>query len=212
MEPAVTRLLTTERLARYVRLGGSSEAGWDLYVWNAQIGSAYLEALSWVEVGLRNASAQQMDHLRRRTDPAGEWLDPTNPWFNPWFQQGTVSSIKQARSRVSQPNQHPETGRVIAELTFGFWVRLYSRHYEASLWTPALRHVFPAKMARATVHDRLLGLTQLRNRVAHHEPIFEQDHEANLDSIIETLHWLDPAYAAAVQPVLRVAHVANQRP
>ena len=50
VEPAATRLLTTERLARYVRLGGSSEAGWDLYVWNAHIGSAYLEALSWVEV------------------------------------------------------------------------------------------------------------------------------------------------------------------
>ena len=107
VEPAATRLLTTERLARYVRLGGSSEAGWDPYVWNAQIGSAY--PLSWVEVGLCNASAQQMDQLRRRTDPAGEWLDPTNPWFNPWFQQGTVSSSKHARSRVSQPNQHTQT-------------------------------------------------------------------------------------------------------
>ena len=105
MQPAVTRLLATERLARYVRLGGSSEAGWDMYAWNAQIGSAYLEALSWVEVGLRNASAQQMDQLRRRTDPAGEWLDPTNPWF----QQGTGSSSKHARSRVSQPNQHTST-------------------------------------------------------------------------------------------------------
>jgi len=71
-----------------------------LYVWNGQLCSAYLEALSWVEVGRRNATAEQMDGLRRSTDPAGEWLDPTAVWFTPWFQFGSIRNIKQARKQV----------------------------------------------------------------------------------------------------------------
>lgn len=212
MDPEVVRLLTPQRLARYVRVGGSDQAGWDLYVWNSQLCSAYLEALSWVEVGLRNATAEQMDQLRRSSDPAGEWLDPTSEWFTPWFQPGSVSNLKQARSQARRGKQQPVAGRVIAELTFGFWVRLYSRHYEASLWTPALRHAFPGGMARSTVHDRLRALQQLRNRVAHHEPIFEQDHAKNLDRLVETLSWLDASYATAVEAELRIGALATQRP
>lgn len=81
-----------------------------------------------------------------------------------------------------------------------------------ALWTPALRHAFPAKMARSTVHDQLSELNQLRNRVAHHEPIFEQDHARNLERIVETLSWLDESYAKAVEPELRIAATLARRP
>ena len=212
MDPAVARLLTKERLARYVRVGGSEPAGWDLYVWNGQLCSAYLEALSWVEIGLRNATAEQMCELRRHVDLDADWLDPTTEWFTPWFPPGSIHKIKQARKRAQRGDQPLASGRVIAELTFGFWVQLYSRNYEASLWTPALRHAFPAKMARSTTHGRLLELLGLRNRVAHHEPIFEQDHVENLERIVETLSWLDPSYANAVEPELRIQALVNQRP
>jgi hypothetical protein len=107
VEPAATRLLTTERLARYVRLGGSSEAGWDPYVWNAQIGSAY--PLSWVEVGLCNASAQQMDQRRRRTDPAGEWLDPTTRGSTRGSSKGpsraASTPVRESVNRTSTPKR-----------------------------------------------------------------------------------------------------------
>lgn len=212
MDPAVTRLLTTERLGRYVRAGGSDQAGWALYVWNSQMCSAYLEALSWVEVGLRNATADQMDQLRRSSDPKGEWLDPRSEWFSPWFQAGSVSNLRQARSQAQRGAAGVVAGRVIAELTFGFWVRLYSRHYEASLWTPALRHAFPAKMSRVAVHDQLLTLQRLRNRVAHHEPVFEQNHVENLGRIIETISWLDERFARAVEPELCFQEILARRP
>lgn len=212
MDSAVARLLTEERLGRYVRAGGSEQAGWDLYVWNSQMCSVYLEALSWVEVGLRNATADQMDQLRRSTEPEGEWLDPRTEWFSPWFQIGSVKNLKQARSQALRGGDAPVAGRVVAELTFGFWVRLYSRHYEASLWTPALRHAFPPKMARSTVHDRLLVLQRLRNRVAHHEPVFEQNHAGNIERIIETISWLDESFARAVEPELRFPAVLARRP
>lgn len=212
MDPAVVRLLTPERLARYVRVGGSERAGWELYVWNSQMCSAYLEALSWVEVGLRNATADQMDQLRRTTDSIGDWLDPEEEWFQPWFQPGSVQNLRQARSQIPRGSGAPVAGRVIAELMFGFWVRLYSRYYTDSLWTPALHRAFPVGMARSAVHERLLLLNRLRNRVAHHEPVFEQDHERNRELIVEALSWLDSGYAQAVEPELRLTTVLAQRP
>jgi hypothetical protein len=34
-------------------------------------------------------------------------------------------------------------GKVVAELTFGFWRYILAGTYQATLWSPALRHAFP---------------------------------------------------------------------
>lgn len=64
--------------------------------------------------------------------------------------------------------------KVVAELTFGFWVYLTDPNLEHTLWIPALHKAFlpnkPPK--RADLNRDLEKLRQLRNRVAHHEPIF----------------------------------------
>ncbi len=63
---------------------------------------------------------------------------------------------------------------MIAELTFGFWIQLTDRKFEHVLWTPALHKAFaPRKAPKRAVFNQLLEqLRQLRNRIAHHEPIF----------------------------------------
>ncbi len=68
-------------------------------------------------------------------------------------------------------------GKIIAELTFGFWLQLIDSKLEHSLWVPCLHKAFAPRKApkRATFNQQLEGLRQLRNRVAHHEPIFHLD-------------------------------------
>ncbi|ELB86058.1 hypothetical protein Rwratislav_46905, partial [Rhodococcus wratislaviensis IFP 2016] len=53
---------------------------------------------------------------------------------------------------------------------FGFWRFLHSRSYEATLWTPSLRHAYPHQTPRRR-SDVYNHLNTLRNRIAHHEPI-----------------------------------------
>ncbi|MFN7835772.1 MAG: hypothetical protein ACK5NY_08320 [Burkholderiaceae bacterium] len=68
-------------------------------------------------------------------------------------------------------------GKVIAELTFGFWLQLTDAKLEHKLWVPYLHKAFAPRKApkRAVLNQKLEKLRQLRNRVAHHEPIFHLD-------------------------------------
>lgn len=92
------------------------------------------------------------------------------------FPEGVPTDTgKAAHKRKVAARQAPITvtiGQVVAQLTFFFWKRLYSKDYANVLWTP-LKTVFPdRRLKRADIATQLEHLYQSRNRVAHHEPIF----------------------------------------
>lgn len=94
--------------------------------------------------------------------------------------------IDQARGRAATTGiVHP--GKVVAELNFGFWRYLLTARYEASLWTPALRHCFPIGLARSTVYDPVENINAFRNRVAHHEPIHARNLHDDIDRLTQLL-------------------------
>lgn len=66
-------------------------------------------------------------------------------------------------------------GQIISQTTFGFWKRLYSSEYDAILWKPSLKKVFPNKnLKRSDITKALETVYATRNRVAHHEPVYGQ--------------------------------------
>jgi hypothetical protein len=58
---------------------------------------------------------------------------------------------------------------------------------------PYLYKVFPAKLKRKAIHDRLLDLKSLRNRIAHHQRIIGGKRDLNLDyeNLLEAISWFD---------------------
>lgn len=90
------------------------------------------------------------------------------------------SSRRRAQIAVSE-------GAVIAELTFHFWKKLYSGHYEQRLWRTALKRTFPNKrLKRAEVAERLEAIYQTRNRLAHHEPVLH----ARFAEVVASIVWV----------------------
>ena len=78
-------------------------------------------------------------------------------------------------------------GQLIAQLTLFFWKRLFSPDYEATLWKPSLRRLFPNKaVSRAQIAANLENLYQTRNRIAHHEPVMD----ARLASVLAAVDFL----------------------
>jgi len=74
--------------------------------------------------------------------------------------------------------------QVIAQLTMHFWKRLFSDQYETMLWKRGLRKVFPTKtLKRADVASQLEVIYEMRNRLAHHEPVYGSRLEAVLEAI-----------------------------
>jgi hypothetical protein len=66
-------------------------------------------------------------------------------------------------------------GQIIAQLTMAFWKRLFSSEYEYELWDRSLKYIFPAKnLKRAHIAKQFEEIYQARNRIAHHEPIYDK--------------------------------------
>jgi hypothetical protein len=66
-----------------------------------------------------------------------------------------------------------ESGQIIAQLTMYFWKKLISDDYEQTLWKRSLKNLFPNKsIKRGEIARHLEKIYQVRNRIAHHEPVY----------------------------------------
>ncbi len=175
-----------------------------------------------LEVLLRNRIDSTMVNHVGQHPGTGEWFDDPR-WIEStghWWDQPAIDSIERAKQELreqSAPGQPVRRGQIVAKLSFGFWKRPTHARYEESFWLPALDKAFavPAPNAvarREKLFDHLTVLNDLRNRVAHHEPICKpwrfivrggRDVMYPLDSqykmLVNVIEWIDPAAGAWVK-------------
>ena len=170
----VAKTLTHPRLGKYLRAANNDDQqALRLYVLNSKVGAALMTDLHYAEVALRNRFA---DELAVKFGPG--WYKA--PAFLNLVDVGAQKILRKAERAAgkhwSGPLPLPD-GKVIAELTFGFWVSLTDPGLEHKLWVPCLHKAFaPRKPPKRAVFNQLLEkLRQLRNRIAHHEPVFHLD-------------------------------------
>lgn len=155
-----------ERMARYLKLtGGNLAAAIRLHHLDALLAAEVTVSLKVTELSLRNAIHATLSQATGSPywfrDRGINWRD--REWKK--LKQAEKRAGHYARSAVS-------VGKVISELTFGFWIGCFARPYEHELWHPHLKRLFPdQRIKRQHVFDRLNTLFLIRNRVAHHETI-----------------------------------------
>lgn len=171
-----------------------------LYGWNAAISAVFLHPLHICEVTIRNAIA----------DALGNLYGPNWPW-QAGFVQSLANPAVGYRARQDLSNvanevgalPHPTTGKVIPEVKFAFWEHMFTARYQATIWNSEILRVFPhfpagtmPHQARALLYTELGRIRKLRNRIAHHEPIFQRNLQDDLDRLerlisFRCLHTLD---------------------
>lgn len=194
---AIATRLTADRLKSYRAATASLEASIDLYDWNIGVGASLHEDISRLEVIFRNTVDEAL--VQRGT---------AQNWPEVWYlrkklfpgKQGAKATrtIEKARRQATRAGQLPEVhGKVIAELSFGFWRYLCTKDYLTSLWVPALVGAFPnhpdaadPRKVRADVESRIEKLHFLRNRIAHHEPIHQRNLLQDHRHALEILNWI----------------------
>jgi hypothetical protein len=195
---ALETSLSPERLATYQRaVGADRTRAMRLYIWNTAISAAFYGPLQGLEVALRNAMANAL-----ALTYGAAWYD--NPACG--FDAGTLNRIAAAKDELRRGRYPLDASHLVAALSFGFWVALLGsgghsatmgagkRNYEMTLWRPCLFRAFHhARMNRRQAHQRLDYLRTLRNRIAHHEPIFTRHLAADYQSILTVAGWIDPA-------------------
>lgn len=173
---------------------------------NAQLSAAMLTDLHFVEIALRN----KFDGALAAKFGAAWFYDAT---FRGRLPARTLQILDDAIAEASKnlsPGQQLLPGKVVSELSFGFWHNLTNKRFMHDLWIPCFGALFgsASKTMRSKIHTDLETLRYLRNRIAHHEPIFHMDLEYRQKIMIELAVMLCPTTASVLRSTSTVrAHL-----
>lgn len=202
--------LTVERLTSYDAATTCPTASLALYEWNSEVGAAFFVSLQGFEVVLRNALHLQLTLWHRREGLSGHWFDDPRRLLDP---RGTAD-VEEARRRIGRLRRPFTPGRIVSELSFGFWRYLLSARYEQSLWTPALRHAFPhlRPQRRRDIAERVERLHLVRNRLAHHEPVHRRDLARDHADLLFVVDAICPVTRSWIDRTSTLGEVIGRRP
>jgi hypothetical protein len=138
-DKAVIELISPDRLNPYLTAcAGDTAAALALYRWNSDFAAAFFEPLGHLEIMLRNALDARLVARQQRRGRTIEWYTDTAVPLS----DNACGDIAQARQRAGRNAPVIPRGKIIAELSFGFWRFLLARQYKTSLW-PDLAGAFP---------------------------------------------------------------------
>ena len=202
--------LSAERLGAYARPEDTDDVdSVARYLWNLALCSTLQPALHTLEVAFRNhlftVSKRIVDESTLHFHRVPCWLD-ARPSLLAYHERQRVEEAKETIQTRGSPMTE---GRLVSILGFGFWVSLCKRPYEQGrsggprLWpalaTKGFPHLPRAKRTRSQVFHALNPLRDLRNRVSHHEPVWDRRLNRSHQDIIETISWINRDLAATLK-------------
>jgi hypothetical protein len=199
--------LSEPRYARFLEAAeGNHERGVALYEWHADLSVASFGLIHHFEVLLRNAIDRSLGAGQPQTPIKDTWLLD--------FEILQPDGIKQVITAIErlEKGKLVTRGRIVAGLHFGFWAGLFGRRYE-ELWRHGLRAVFPhGTLTRKDLSAKVRLIQHLRNRVAHHDSLLDQDTQARLNDMLTIAGWIDPAARAWLSEHADALEIARSMP
>ena len=162
------------RISRYLTAcGGHTKQAMTLYRLNLRLSQELFTVISCFEVALRNAIDQHYvgmlgnDWIRNNAAPGGR--------FDNIQCQQTANAINDEIRKLGGAYSH---NKLVAGLGFGFWRYMFAQNQYRNAGSTLLL-IFPAKPLSTAqtqynqtfVFNQLVNLNEIRNRIAHHEPI-----------------------------------------
>jgi hypothetical protein len=204
-------LLTNERMGSYFNSSSGILGAFRLYEWNMSASASVMHTVGMVEVLVRNALDKSLASWSDSRHPGVDWLTL------PMLDARARADITEAKRRASQRNGVATHGKIIAELSFGFWRYLVASRYLTGLWIPAAQHAFPhgasdPRRRRVLAEASLKSLNFVRNRAAHHEPIHRRDLTRDLLTSAEIAGRISPTARDWVLARSTLSEIMDARP
>lgn len=183
-------ILHSERIDAYRQDGANQKSTLARYLLNMALSEALYPVLQFSEIALRNAVHRELT-ARCGSDV---WFDSPQARLTSW-QQDKVTEAKRNLSRLHKPLT---SGRIIAELNFGFWTGFFNKqHARTGIGSHLSKNVFPyaptTEQVQVKLARRWQGIRDLRNRVFHHERILHwRDLDQRHQAILEIIGWMSP--------------------
>lgn len=186
----VAQALATERLDAYRHDGAAPAVALARYVWNMALCEALYSPLQLAEVALRNAQ-----HRALTTRFGAEaWYDVATAPLPDWQR----AKVAEARQKLQVDGKPVTPGRMVAELSFGFWTGFFNKTQARSgLGYYLARQTFPhaprTECDMVKLDARWRRIRDLRNRVFHHERIIHwKDLDTQHADILRLIGWIHP--------------------
>ena len=177
----IKKYISTERFRSY--------SGIDEYLENLVFSKKAYIPLSILEISLKNSINDLL------TDKLGEnWLENKD-----FLTNDSLRKIEEAKKILYKRAELISKSKIIAELSFGFWVNLFKKPYEKKLRTKDIQKIFtnlpPKKekiINREVIYKELNHIRNFRNRVFHYEKVINKDNYNQIfDEIDEVLFYFD---------------------
>lgn len=186
---AIKNTLSEARIETYeaaTGVEGDDIATLELYAWNAQVSGALLAPLHICEVVMRNAVSYVLEEQY-----GNRW--PWSPGFERSLPDPEAGYSQRKDLQHARRNSHT-TGKLIPELKFVFWQKMFTQRHDMRLWNSHLMHIFPnidqskpINQLRKEIYDELEHIRELRNRIAHHEPVFKRNLTDDFSRIVNLI-------------------------
>jgi hypothetical protein len=173
LQNALESLFSEARFTPYRRNNESFENTFQRYQWNIRLGEAMLPSLHYLEVCLRN----RVDLLIRQHFGQNWLLEPPVDLGLSEVDKRKLTDTVQ-RFQREQHNRTILQDDMVSRMNFGFWYAFFHRRYDPILWQRrhAIISVFPnlsrEQRTRKFIEPLLRNIKELRNRIAHHEPVW----------------------------------------
>lgn len=189
----VAGAISLDRLGPYGAASGTvTPAALANYFWNIALCEALYPTIHCVEITLRNNLYTALSGIY-----GSEWLLANPPILR---QREDAQVVSAAEDLCARTGLLARSRDLIPELDFGLWTSLFARDYDPTVWQQkgVIATAFPLqpyrRRVRAELSDRFNTIRKLRNRVFHHEPIWNRpDLPQRHRDIIEALGWMNPA-------------------
>lgn len=183
--------ISTARLSSYQNFFGPANDAelYGLYCWNDAVSSRYMRLIGILEVILRNrlhGTLSAYAYNRRRSVGNRDSNDWYMKLYNPFT--GTTTGDKTLSKKIGSRGRPTAPNKVIASMTYGFWPHVLDKTLDNSgnpvPWDTLIPTILPGHHQRAATYwgvlahqdalfARLVLVGDLRNRVAHFEPLWK---------------------------------------
>lgn len=199
---SVIRSISQERISTYKKpyLSVNDSESLGIYLWNKRLSSLLLPPLQIIEVSLRNALHEgYIQHYR------GQGIKDENIDFL-WFKTASANipesqrHIDHAEKQLNREHKPLIAANYIAKLPFGFWVAFCDKKFDVNnsqqhlaLWPTLRKLVFPGAIKNKNplsiddIASELRSINSLRNRIAHHETIFNDSNHYHFESALNKI-------------------------
>ena len=216
----VEYFLSAPRIARFLAAtGGDQQLAFQLYLDSLRLAQAFHPVLGLLEVSLRNALNEQLTiHFN---DP--DWIIHQKQGFMRHQslryrnRRGQLTNrthlldkVMQAENTIRNSGKTPTAGRIISEVTLGFWTSLFERkQYRVLRGQPIqIFSGLPSGIGRADIANDLTSIRTFRNRMSHNQPICFSGNRYDCQAagavhqkVKEILSWLDSEILTWLAPV-----------